>query len=845
MADGAARVGIGRDRILATALVLALTLGAMVFTTYLVGRADRSNMETELQKRATEIARSIDLQLRTYMAALETIAQSSSLREAFDLGRVEGEARRVGQLFGGWFVITAGGDGETIQQLMNTLRPEGTLAPPASRTNYPELMRAEAESIRLRRGVVSDAFKGRLANELIVSVVTVIDTDLAPSTVLGFVVSLRDITNWLEKAALAEDGFAAIADGARRVIARSRDNQEFLLVDLPDWYVSYSEGRNIGVTVGPPVGGGAPRLFAMQRLEVAPGWTLTVSRPPPLLVEAALNSAWPALSGLLVLLLGGGIASLLIDRKRAKSAAAQAAGEAAERGRLLNAVRAADARKARLMAVLAHDLRTPLVAVLGALDLFRADQNRASQDRLLDRVMRDGHGMLQLIDDVLELARLGAGEARLRPEPFTPVALLDEVANLVRPQAGLKGTVIEVQADAAPRLLGDLMALRRVILNFTTNAVKATRGGSIRLSATLDGVGAGGHSLTFAVSDTGCGIAAADVPRLFRDFGMLERDGITADGTGLGLAICRRLATAMGGQVGVESAVGEGSRFWLRVTLPDANDTAPALDDVEENSLAVLAGLRVLVAEDHDTIRQVTCANLARFGALPTEAADGDIAVTLAESTKFDVILMDLRMPRLDGGKAAARIRRDTGPSRQARIIGVTAHQRSEIAVMLSDLAFDACLQKPINLRSLAALLQGAAPPAPASGPSEDFDPDNLEYLRQLDGGALFAGTLKEFSAQIETSKTKLASLIADGDIVGAGRLAHKLIGFCAILGAGTLLAELRDFEALIDAGDIEALGGAFERIDNVMSKTRTKVDRLIEESNLCSRSEINSAARK
>jgi signal transduction histidine kinase len=225
------------------------------------------------------------------------------------------------------------------------------------------------------------------------------------------------------------------------------------------------------------------------------------------------------------------------------------------------------------MAVLAHDLRTPLVAMLGTLDLFRDGTDQSAQERILHRLKADGHGMLNLIDDVLELARLGAGEARLRPEPFAPIALLTQVGDLVRPSAERHGTEVVVQVDDFPMLSGDVASLRRVLLNFATNAVKATRGGSVQLSATLGSAGAYGPTVTFAVTDTGCGIAPEDIPRLFRDFGMLERDGPTADGTGLGLAICRRLATAMGGEVGVESTLGEGSRFWLRVTLPEA-DTA-------------------------------------------------------------------------------------------------------------------------------------------------------------------------------------------------------------------------------------------------------------------------------
>ena len=822
-ANDAPGTGLRRRIIISTALVLALTLATTVATIFLVGNDIRRTTEERLQVRAADLARSIDLKLSTYHAALLTVAESSALREEFDLVRLERLARRVGALFGAWFVITSGD--EQVRQLMNTRFPDDALPEPRPSTDYPELMRAGEESLRSGRSVTSDAFRGRLANELIVSTVTAITIPDHPSALLGFVVTLNDITAWLMETELEEGEFAAIADGSRRVIARSQDNEDFLLAGLPDWYIAFSQGRDSGIAVGSPAYDGDPRIFAMQRLEVAPGWTLVISRPLPNRFSAAYLSPWPGFFGILVFLLGSTLTGLALDRRRAQA-------HAASREVLITKVKAADARKARLMAVLAHDLRTPLVAILGTLDLFRDGTDQSAQERILYRLKADGHGMLNLIDDVLELARLGAGEALLRPEPFAPTVLLTQVRDLVRPSAERHGTEVVVQVDDFPMLSGDVASLRRVLLNFATNAVKATRSGRVQLSATVGSAGANGPIVTFAVTDTGCGIAPEDIPRLFRDFGMLDRDDTTADGTGLGLAICRRLATAMGGEVGVESVLGEGSRFWLRVTLPEADETASDPDNKKDEPVAVLAGLKVLVAEDHDIIRQVTCANLARAGMLPTEAADGVIAVDLAEAGEFDLILMDLKMPRLDGDAAAARIRGGDGPSARARIICVTAHQSPEIALMLSDLAFDACVRKPLDLSQLAALMKGIPTSSAAAVSLEDFDADNLTHLREIDGGALLTRTLKGFTAEIETTRTDLEALIAKRDTLGAGRLVHKLVGFGDILGARTMSAELRKFENLIRDDDIEVLEGALEWIDGVMAKTRAQVDHLIEETN-------------
>ncbi len=820
-ANDAPDAGLRRNILVSTALVLSLTLATVLAATFLVGNNIRRNVEEDLQARATDLARTIDQRLRTYAAALETIAESHSLSQEYDISIVEGEARRVGTLFGGLFVLTLGGD--TMEILMTTADAEGSLPPSEPRTNYPEVMRAEAESLRTGKAVVSDAFKGRIRGVLVITIVKPVEIPTLPAAFLYFSVTLRDITVWMEETALEEDEFAAIADGTRRIITRSQANEEFQLVGLPQWYIAFTEGRDSGIVVGTPAYGGEARLFAMQRLEAAPGWTLTVSRPLANWFSAVYLSPWPMFSGILVLLLGSALAGLVLDRGRAKA-------KAAAREVLLKEVNAADSRKSRLVAVLGHDLRTPLVAILGALDLVRDGRDQSAQERILHRVKADGHGMLNLIDDVLELARLGAGEARLRPEPFSPIALLTLVGDLVRPSAKRHGTEVVIQVDDSRMLRGDVASLQRVLLNFATNAVKATRGGNVRLSVTLGVASAEGHTVTFAVTDTGCGIAPEDIPRLFRDFGMLDRDGPTADGTGLGLAICRRLATAMGGEVGVESTLGEGSRFWLRVTLPETDNAVSDLDGETDDPSAVLAGLKVLVAEDHDIIRQLTCANLARAGMLPTEAADGQIAVELAEAEEFDLILMDMQMPHLDGDEAAARIRGGGGPSARAQIICVTAHQSPEIALMLSDLAFDACVSKPLDLKQLVALVKGIPASSAAIVSLEDFDADNLTQWREIDGGALLARTLKGFAADIETTRTDLAALIAKRDTFGAGRLVHKLVGFGDTLGARTLSAELRKFEDLIRDDDIEALERALKWIDGVMTKTRAQIAPLIEE---------------
>jgi signal transduction histidine kinase/HPt (histidine-containing phosphotransfer) domain-containing protein/ActR/RegA family two-component response regulator len=828
-ASGRWRAKCRRQCLLAALAVVLLALAAASVAGVLVARTAQRQIEATLQADARLIARSIDLKLQSYIAAVQTVAQLSALRADFDINRVAADARRIGAQFDGWFAIATGGD--TLQLLMSTASADGRLPPAEPRANFPEVVRAEQESLRSGRPVVSDAFPGRVAGELVVTTAMPIIRADGPLAFVYFSVLLADIVGWLEETELQSGEFASIADGSRRVIARSLDNDRFSLTTLPEWYLAFTEGRDNGVAEGTPLHEDTPRLFAFQRLEMAPRWTLSLAHPVPSTLDAALGSAWPPLAALAVLLLGGGLAGLLLERSRARADAARAALEASERERLLDRIRAADARKSRLMAVLAHDLRTPLVALLGALDLLRIDPEAAQDINALERIERDGQAMLQLIDDVLELARLGAGELRLRPQPFAASALLAEVADLVRPQAARNGTAVVVDRAELPLAHGDVAALRRILTNFATNAVKATVGGEIRLAVTLEEALPGRLKLNFTVTDTGRGIAPEDVPRLFRDFGTLDREGdvVTSPGHGLGLAICRRLAIAMGGEVGVVSTPDVGSCFSLRIMLPEAV-RAPDSDSSAVDIAAAFAGLRVLVADDHDMIRTVTCASLARYGAVTSEAADGPEAVARARTQRFDVILMDMQLPHLDGAGAAVRIRRGHGPSSRARIIALTAGQIPPRPELPDAPVIDAWLSKPLNLHQLAAILRGEAVPEPPRSAVPILDADVLGDLRALDSGGFLARSLAGLVREISEVEATLTARVAVDDAPGASRIAHRLAGACEMLGARALGSQLRNFEDLCHTDGQAALQGAWRETIPVLRATRAAAQDIVDQ---------------
>lgn len=537
----------------------------------------------------------------------------------------------------------------------------------------------------------------------------------------------------------------------------------------------------------------------IKRTSKTPHWVL--SRAVPLMDSEGEITEW------------FGAASDITQRRLAEDMVQR------ETLRLLAETQTADGRKAQLMAVLAHDLRTPILVILEAMDLFKMGADKGMQTHVLSRIERDGHHILEMIDDVLELARLGAGEVIAKPEPFSVKSLLEGVSDLIQTQAGRKGTTVNVVAPDMLSLVGDTTSLRRVLLNFATNAVKATQGGTIELSATIDETSANGEVVVFSVVDTGLGIAPRDIEKLFTDFGMLESSGVAWEGTGLGLAICRRLAEAMGGEVGVESDLGKGARFWIKLVLPNAAGFVAAISErpsVTADPATVLAGLRVLVAEDHEIIRLLTRTNLTRLGASVVEATDGVEAVEIAAREAFDLILLDISMPRLDGDQAALQIRSGAGPSAQAQLIGITAHQTPLDSARMNNSALNACITKPLNFVQLANLLHGITKrkdPEERSISDELFDAETIKYLRSIDDGVLLSRALKDLAREIADAEGILDELITEGKTIDAGKFAHKLAGICEVLGAQKMAAHLRSFEDLASISEADDLRQAFTMI--------------------------------
>ncbi len=447
--------------------------------------------------------------------------------------------------------------------------------------------------------------------------------------------------------------------------------------------------------------------------------------------------------------------------------------------------RAGERSKAEFLAVMSHEMRTPLNGLLGSLQMVARDPLTERQARLVRAMETSGDSLRDLIDDVLVLSKHEAGALRAETGPVDPCALLPEIAASLEPLAARGGNRLHwrwLGPPTGPVILCE-RHLRQVLFNLVGNAVKFTRNGRVDIEA--ERLPDGG--MEFRVADTGIGIASDDLERIFDDFESLDTSlSRPAGGTGLGLAICRRLARVMGGTIEAESVPGEGSLF--RVCLPPADAADPARPAAPPAPLPT-ARQAILVVEDNPINRLVLAETLIDLGHTVETACDGYEGIALAARTRFDLILMDISMPGLDGIATARRIRSDGGASAATPVVAVTAHVMGDVRERMRVAGIRSWLPKPIPRDRLLAVLSSSAAPEPErSEPALLVDADRLRQLRATLPAEAFDRYWHGFAAEAE------ATLAAATAGEAADEL-HRLAGSAAIFGLDRLHASLCTLE--------------------------------------------------
>jgi PAS domain S-box-containing protein len=373
----------------------------------------------------------------------------------------------------------------------------------------------------------------------------------------------------------------------------------------------------------------------------------------------------------------------------------------------------AAAVKGEFLANMSHELRTPLTAVIGFANLLAEEADLGARSkRYVDRIATGGQTLLTTINDILDFSRLEQGRIVLQPRPVAIADLVADVLEILTPPAQEKQlTLRSVGDDAMPgRLILDPERVRQVLLNLVGNAVKFTEVGEVVLETAYD-VQTG--RLRMSVIDTGAGVGEADQALIFTRFAQIDAAlNRKHGGAGLGLAISRGLVELMGGEIGVASNGQQGARFWFEIPAPVASTRAAQDDEGVADFPMPPPGRRVLVVDDNAGNRELVRSVLEAVGVVVAEAVDGEDGVAAARAAPYDAILMDLRMPRLDGVAAALRIRAESGPSAKAPIIAFSADVRAGPL----DPVFDGATPKPLTVMSLlSTLAEALEPPEPVT----------------------------------------------------------------------------------------------------------------------------------
>ncbi len=452
--------------------------------------------------------------------------------------------------------------------------------------------------------------------------------------------------------------------------------------------------------------------------------------------------------------------------------------------------------KAEFLTTMSHEIRTPMNGILGMAQLLLETPLTNKQRNFAQTIFDSGSSLLAIINDILDHSKLEAGKMTLESIAFSPAKLLESAKNLMNNRATEKGLeiIINISENTPETILGDLNRIRQLLLNFLSNALKFTDKGHIKLNLRP----AGKDRLYFSVEDTGIGINDEDTQKLFKDFSQVDSSiSRKYGGTGLGLSICKKIIEIMQGEIGVKSTLGHGSEFWFEINAIATTQPAAEITDPKDNFTGKLPRLSILLAEDNKVNQKVIIGMLTKSRHDISVANNGFEAIHACDEHMYDVVLMDIQMPDMNGIQATRQIRELSSSNSQVPIIAITANIMDEDRERCLTAGMNGFIKKPVDPMLLNAEIAKVLNISSQNNPTHKaplsyhyLNSERITTLEQAVSRRDLIALFKEFFTNISLELNTIQEALSSYDLETLTQTAHKIKGASANLGLPVIARE-------------------------------------------------------